>query len=78
MKLKMTEAQIEKVTVACLDSLHYDFKKELAALDVEATIFEAEEIAQLTRSIIAIEIIMKDLMYPDFYYNWKIENGVEL
>lgn len=77
MKLKLTDVQMEQITVTYLDQLHYDLKAELTTNDMEPYL-EADEVVDLTRSIIAIEIIMRDLMFADYYYQWKVENGVEL
>jgi hypothetical protein len=77
MKLKLTDTQMEQVTVTYLDQLHYDLKSELVAHDIEPYL-DAEDAVDVTRSIIAIEVIMKDLMFADFYYQWKLANGVEL
>jgi len=77
MKLKLTDVQMEQVTVTCLDQLHYDLKAELTSHEIDPYL-DAEDAVDVTRSIIAIEIIMKDLMFADFYYQWKLANGVEL
>jgi len=77
MKLKLTDVQMEQITVTYLDQVHHDLKCELEANDIEPYL-DYQDLAEVTRSIIAIEIIMKDLMFADFYYQWKLENGVEL
>jgi len=77
MKLKLNDVQMEQITVTCLDQLHHDLKAELTSHEIDPYL-DAEDAVDVTRSIIAIEIIMKDLMFVDFYYQWKLENGVEL
>jgi len=77
MKLKITDVQMEQITVTYLDQVHHDLKEELIANGMDPYL-DADEVVNLTRSIIAIEVIMRDLMYSDYYYQWKLENGVEL
>jgi len=77
MKLKLKPCQMEQITVTYLDQLHYDLKEELLAHDIDPYL-DADDVVEVTRSIIAIEVVMKDLMFEDFYYQWKLVNGVEL
>jgi len=77
MKLTLKPCQMEQITVTCLDQLHHDLKEELTAHDIDPYL-DMESVAEVIRSIIAIEIVMKDLMYEDMYMVWKLENGVEL
>tara|TARA_R110000803_G_scaffold20584_1_gene52806 strand:+ start:532 stop:789 length:258 start_codon:yes stop_codon:yes gene_type:complete len=77
MKLKLEPRQMEQVTVSYLDQFHHDLKEELTAHDNDPYL-DKDDVVDVTRSIIAIEIIMKDLMDKDFYFQWKRENGVEL
>ena len=68
---------MEQITVTHLDQLHHELKSELISNDMEPYL-DASEVVDLTRSIIAIEVIMRDLMFEDAYFMWKSENGVEL
>jgi|TARA_R110000744_G_scaffold24519_1_gene61403 hypothetical protein len=77
MKLKLEPLQMEQVAVTYLDQLHHDLKEELTAHDNESYL-DKDDVVDITRSVIAIEIIMKDLMDKDFYFQWKRENGVDL
>jgi len=77
MKLKLSDVQMEQITVTYLDQMHHDLKEELIANDMDPYL-DADEVVDITRSIIAIEVIMRDLMYADYYYQWKLESGVEL
>ena len=77
MKLKLKTSQMEQVTVTHLDKVHYELKSELSANDIEPHL-DFEGMSEVIRSIIAIEVVMRDLMFEDAYYIWKSENGVEL
>ena len=77
MKLNLKPCQMEQITVTHLDQLHHELKSELISNDMEPYL-DASEVVDLTRSIIAIEVIMRDLMFEDAYYIWKSENGLEL
>jgi len=77
MKLNLKECQAEQITVTYLDQVHHDLKCELQVHDIDPYL-DPHDLADVIRSVIAIEIIMKDLMFEDAYYVWKSENGVEL
>jgi len=77
MKLTLKPCQMEQITVTYLDQMHHDLKEELSSHDIDPYL-DMESVAEVIRSIIAIEIVMKDLMYEDMYMVWKLENGVEL
>jgi len=77
MKLTLKPCQMEQITVTYLDQLHHDLKEELLAHDIDPFL-ENDDVVDVTRSIIAIEIVMRDLMFEDMYMVWKLENGVEL
>jgi len=68
---------MEQITVTHLDQMHYELKSELEANDIEPYL-DFEDMSEVIRSIIAIEVVMRDLMFEDTYYIWKLENGVEL
>jgi len=77
MKLNLKACQMEQITVTYLDQMHHDLKCELQVHDIDPYL-DYEDVADVIRSIIAIEHIMSDLMFDDVYYEWKSENGVEL
>lgn len=68
---------MEQITVTHLDQIHFELKSELEHNDIEPYL-DFEDLAEVIRSIIAIEVVMRDLMFEDAYYIWKSENGVEL
>jgi hypothetical protein len=77
MKLKLKPCQMEQITVTHLDQIHFELKSELLQNDIEPYL-DYEDLAEVIRSIIAIEVVMRDLMFEDAYFIWKSENGVEL
>ena len=77
MKLKLKPCQMEQITVTHLDQMHYELKQELEANDIEPYL-DFSSMSEVIRSIIAIEVVMRDLMFEDAYYIWKSENGLEL
>ena len=77
MKLKLTDVQMEQITVTYLDQVHHDLKCELEANELEQYL-DPYELTNVVRSIVAVETIMRDLMFEDHYHMWKLENGVEL
>ena len=77
MKLKLNEVQVEQVGVTCLDVLHADIKAELTQHSIESYL-DAEDYVAMLRTVVSIEVIMKELMNPDMYFIWKLENGVNL
>jgi len=77
MKLNLKACQMEQITVTYLEQMHHDLKCELQVHDVDPYL-ELDDLADVIRSVIAIEIVMKELMFEDAYYQWKLENGVEL
>ncbi len=77
MKIKLNEVQVEQVGVTCLDQLHADIKAELVQHEIESYL-DAEDYVAMLRTVVSIEVIMKELMHPDIYFMWKLENGVNL
>jgi len=77
MKLKLKPCQVEQVAVTYLDQMHHELKNELVANDIDPYL-DSTGVVDVTRSIIAIEVIMRELMFEDVYFIWKLENGVEL
>ena len=77
MRLKLNEVQVEQVGVTCLDQLHADIKAELTQHSIESYL-DAEDYVAMLRTVVSIEVIMKELMHPDIYFIWKLENGVNL
>ena len=77
MKLKLNEAQVEQVGVTCLDQLHSDIKEELAQHSIKPYLDDEDRVAML-RTVVSIEVIMKEIMHPYLYPSWKLENGVDL
>ena len=77
MKMTLNEQQMEQVTVTTLDQLHRDLKEELKAHGFDPYL-AAMDYAEVCQSLIAIEIVMRDLMFKDAYLNWKAESGVDL
>jgi len=68
---------MEQITVTHLDQIHFELKSELEHNDIEPYL-DFEDMSEVIRSIIAIEVVMRDLMYDDAYLIWKLKNGVEL
>jgi len=77
MKLKLNEVQVEQVGVTCLDQLHFDLKCELIQHEAEPYLDDEDYVAML-RTVVSIEVIMKELMHEDIYFIWKLENGINL
>ena len=77
MKLKLDAVQVEQVGVTCLDRLHSDLKLELVQHDAEPYL-DTEDYAIMLRTVVSIEVIMKELMQEDIYFIWKLENGINL
>ena len=77
MKLKLTDVQMEQITVTYLDQVHNDLKCELEADKIEPYL-EYDDRCDVLRSVIAIETVMRDLMWEDSYICWKSRHGVEL
>lgn len=77
MKLKLNEGQVEQVGVTCLDQLHSDLKAELTKHSIESYL-DTEDYVAMLRTVVSIEVIMKELMQSDLYFIWKLENGVDL
>jgi len=77
MNLKLDAVQVEQVGVTCLDLLHADIKAELVQHEMEPYL-DAEDYVAMLRTVVSIEVIMKELMHPDLYFVWKLENGVNL
>ena len=77
MKLKLNEVQVEQVGVTCLDVLHADIKAELVQHSIESYL-DAEDYVAMLRTIVSIEVVMKEMMNPDVYYIWKEQYGVNL
>ena len=77
MKIKLNEVQVEQAGVTCLDQLHADIKAELTQHSIESYL-DAEDYVAMLRTVVSIEVIMKELMHPDIYFMWKLENGVNL
>ena len=77
MKLKLTDVQMEQITVTYLDQVHNDLKCELISNDIEPYLDYAD-VCEVIRSVVAIEVVMRDLMFEDAYVCWKSRNGVEL
>jgi len=77
MKLKLDAVQVEQVGVTCLDQLHFDLKLELLQHEAEPYLDDEDYVAML-RTVVSIEVIMKELMHEDMYFIWKLENGVNL
>lgn len=77
MKIKLSDHQVETAGVTCLDRLHLDLRTELTQHSLEPFL-EQEDYVAMLRVVVSIEVIMKELMQPDFYFQWKVENGVNL
>jgi|TARA_R110000803_G_scaffold178934_1_gene241374 hypothetical protein len=75
--IKLSMGEAEQVTVSYLEQLHHDLKSELEEHEREPYLEQLDAI-DITRSVIAIEIIMKDLLFDEDYLLWKMRHGVEL
>ena len=78
MELKLKDVQMEEITVAYLGRVHNDLKNELYANEIECFTLDYADVCEVLRSVVAIETVLKDLMYAEDYFVWKLENGVEL
>ena len=77
MQLELNLVQVEQVGVKCLELLHTDIKEELVQHEIEPYL-DAEDYVAMLRTIVSIEVLLKDLMQPTAYFIWKLENGVNL
>ena len=77
MKINLTDHQLETAGVTCLDRLHKDLKLELARHKLAPYLDDEDHVAML-RVVVSVEVIMQELMNADFYFQWKVENGVDL
>jgi|TARA_R110000782_G_scaffold51390_2_gene110788 hypothetical protein len=77
MKIKLTDYQMETAGVTCLDRLHTDLKEELVQHSM-IPYLEDEDYVAMLRVVVSIEVILKELMHPDHYFQWKREFGVDL
>jgi|TARA_R110000787_G_scaffold87241_1_gene185907 hypothetical protein len=77
MKIKLSDHQVETAGVTCLDRLHLDLRVELTQHSLEPYLDEEDYVA-LLRVLVSIEVIMGQLMHPDLYFQWKVDNGVDL
>ena len=77
MYLKLSDVQMEEVTLLCLEQYHHDLKTELKFHELDPYLSREDRTAVL-RSAYAVYTIMQDLMSPSDYAQWKLENGVEL
>ena len=74
--LKLKDCQKEQITVRFLEELHQDLTGELRSHDITPYL-DSEGLISITRSAIAIEIIMKDLLFEDDYFLWKARHGID-
>tara|TARA_R110000851_G_scaffold49113_1_gene118262 strand:+ start:45 stop:323 length:279 start_codon:yes stop_codon:yes gene_type:complete len=74
--LKLKDCQKEQITVRFLEELHQDLTGELRSHDITPYL-DSEGLIGITRSAIAIEIVMKDLLFEDDYFLWKARHGID-
>ena len=77
MKIKLSDHQMETAGVTCLDRLHTDLIEELMQHRL-VPYLEDEDYVAMLRVVISVEVILKELMHPDHYFQWKREFGVDL
>ena len=77
MYLKLSDVQMEEVTLVCLEQYHHDLKMELRSNEMSPYLNEFSK-WEVYNSINALYTIMQDLMTPRDYAQWQLENGVEL
>ena len=77
MKIKLTDRQMETAGVTCLDRLHTDLIEELMQHRL-VPYLEDEDYVAMLRVVVSVEVILKELMHPDHYFQWKREFGVDL
>ena len=75
--LVLTDGQKEEITVKFLEQLHSDLSSELRAHDLDPYL-DQRDLIDVTRSAVAIEIIMKDLLFEEDYLKWKVRHGIEM
>jgi len=68
--------QAEKVTVKTLMDIHQDMIEELQHYDKENGL-ELEDYHRLIKSVISIEVIMRELLREEEYIIWKCLYGID-
>ena len=73
----ITHKQAERITADHLKEIHFEMIEELQR-DKEERSLTNEELYSMLENVISIEVIMKELVFPDQYMEWKLAHGLDL
>tara|TARA_B110000879_G_C10781154_1_gene359036 strand:+ start:334 stop:579 length:246 start_codon:yes stop_codon:yes gene_type:complete len=73
----ITHKQAERITADHLKEIHFEMIEELQRNNEERSLTHTEHYSMI-ETVISIEVIMKELVFPDQYMEWKLAHGLDL